>query len=155
MTNDEILAKKIDKAIFPGIQGGPLMHVIAGKAVCFGEALKPEFKTYAAQTVRNAKALATELDSHNDVGSFITDVDYALENVLRVRTGIGARMNAIEEQTAVNADLELTLQSHRSREQDLDYNEAIARFEREMVALEAAQKAYVQVQGLSLFNYIR
>ncbi|MCC7147576.1 MAG: serine hydroxymethyltransferase [Phycisphaeraceae bacterium] len=61
MTNDEELAKKIDKAVFPGTQGGPLMHVIAGKAVCFGEALKPAFKDYARQIVANAKALATEL----------------------------------------------------------------------------------------------
>ena len=61
LTNDEELAKKINKAIFPGIQGGPLMHVIAGKAVCFGEALKPEFKAYAKQIVDNAQALAKGL----------------------------------------------------------------------------------------------
>ena len=54
-------AKKIDKTIFPGIQGGPLEHVIAGKAVCFGEAQKPEFKQYAHQVVLNAKALAEAL----------------------------------------------------------------------------------------------
>lgn len=61
MCNDEEIAKKIDKAVFPGLQGGPLMHVIAGKAVCFGEALKPEFKTYARQILANAKALAVAL----------------------------------------------------------------------------------------------
>ena len=61
LTNDEELAKKINKSIFPGIQGGPLMHVIAGKAVCFGEALKPEFKTYQQQVVKNAQALAKGL----------------------------------------------------------------------------------------------
>ncbi len=61
MTNDEALAKKIDKAVFPGIQGGPLIHVIAGKAVCFGEALKPSFKQYAKQVVKNAQALAGAL----------------------------------------------------------------------------------------------
>ncbi len=61
LTNDEELAKKINKAIFPGIQGGPLMHVIAGKAVCFGEALKPSFKAYAQQIVDNAQALAKGL----------------------------------------------------------------------------------------------
>ena len=55
------LAKKIDSAVFPGTQGGPLMHVIAGKAVCFGEALKPEFKTYGEQIVKNAKVLADTL----------------------------------------------------------------------------------------------
>ena len=57
----EELAKAIDKAIFPGTQGGPLMHIIASKAVCFGEALKPEFKEYQAQIVKNAKTLADTL----------------------------------------------------------------------------------------------
>jgi len=61
LTNDEELAKKINKAIFPGIQGGPLMHVIAAKAVCFKEALTPEFKEYQAQVAKNAKALAEGL----------------------------------------------------------------------------------------------
>jgi glycine hydroxymethyltransferase len=61
MTNDETIAKKINSAVFPGNQGGPLMHVIAGKAVTFGEALKPEFKTYQKQVVNNAKALAAGL----------------------------------------------------------------------------------------------
>ena len=59
----EELAKKIDKAIFPGIQGGPLLHIIAAKAVCFGEALKPEFKAYQEQIVKNAKVLANTLVS--------------------------------------------------------------------------------------------
>ena len=61
LTNDEELAKKINKAIFPGIQGGPLMHVIAAKAVCFGEALKPEFTEYAKQIVKNTSVLADSL----------------------------------------------------------------------------------------------
>ena len=61
LCNDEEIAKKINKAIFPGIQGGPLEHVIAGKAVCFGEALKPEFKAYQHQVVLNCKALADAL----------------------------------------------------------------------------------------------
>ncbi len=58
------LAKKIDSQVFPGIQGGPLMHVIAAKAVCFGEALKPEFKDYQRQIVKNAQALAARLAEH-------------------------------------------------------------------------------------------
>ena len=57
------MGKKINSAIFPGLQGGPLMHVIAAKAVAFGEALKPEFKTYAKNVVENAKALAEVLKS--------------------------------------------------------------------------------------------
>ena len=61
LSNDEAIAKKMNSAIFPGIQGGPLMHVIAGKAVAFKEALTPEFKAYQAQVVANAKALAETL----------------------------------------------------------------------------------------------
>ena len=58
LSNDEDLGKKINSAVFPGLQGGPLEHVIAAKAVAFGEALKPEFKAYAKQVVLNAQALA-------------------------------------------------------------------------------------------------
>ncbi len=61
LTNDEAIAKKINSAVFPGLQGGPLMHVIAAKAVAFGEALRPEFKDYAAQVVKNAQAMADQL----------------------------------------------------------------------------------------------
>ena len=61
LTDDEALAKKINSAVFPGLQGGPLMHVIAAKAVAFGEALRPEFRTYAKAIVSNARALAAEL----------------------------------------------------------------------------------------------
>ena len=61
LTNDEALAKKFNSAVFPGLQGGPLMHVVAAKAVAFGEALRPEFRAYARQVVANARALAASL----------------------------------------------------------------------------------------------
>ena len=61
LTNDEEIARKVNSAVFPGLQGGPLMHVIAAKAVAFGEALRPEFKAYAAQVVKNAQAMADQL----------------------------------------------------------------------------------------------
>ena len=64
LTNDEALAKKFNTAVFPGMQGGPLVHVIAAKAVAFGEALRPEFKAYAQSVVENAKALAASLAEH-------------------------------------------------------------------------------------------
>lgn len=74
LTNDEEIAKKINKAIFPGTQGGPLMHTIASKAVCFGEALSDEFKAYQAQIVKNAKTLAkTLLEEGFDLVSGGTD----------------------------------------------------------------------------------
>lgn len=63
MTRDADLGKQLDKAVFPGSQGGPLEHVIAGKAVAFGEALKPEFKTYSGQVIENAKAMAAQLQN--------------------------------------------------------------------------------------------
>ncbi len=63
LTNDAELGKKLDKSVFPGTQGGPLEHVIAAKAVAFGEALKPAFKEYSAQVIENAKALATQLQN--------------------------------------------------------------------------------------------
>jgi glycine hydroxymethyltransferase len=63
LTNDEVLAKRINSAVFPGLQGGPLMHVIAAKAVAFGEALRPSFRLYAKDVAENAKALAETLKS--------------------------------------------------------------------------------------------
>ena len=79
MTNDEAIAKKINSAVFPGLQGGPLMHVIAAKAVAFGEALRPDFKTYAAATIANAKVLAATLHERGaDLVSGGTDTHLAL-----------------------------------------------------------------------------
>ncbi|MEH6526853.1 MAG: serine hydroxymethyltransferase [Sneathiella sp.] len=79
LTNDEAIAKKVNSAIFPGMQGGPLMHVIAGKAVAFKEALTPEFKTYAAQVVANADVLAKTLIKHGlDIVSGGTDTHVML-----------------------------------------------------------------------------
>jgi glycine hydroxymethyltransferase len=72
--NDETLTKKLNSAIFPGLQGGPLMHVIAAKAVALGEALRPDFKVYAKNVVENAKALAETMKSHGfDIVSGGTD----------------------------------------------------------------------------------
>jgi glycine hydroxymethyltransferase len=74
LTDDEDIAKKINSAVFPGLQGGPLMHVIAAKAVAFGEALKPEFKLYARNVVENARALAERLKQNGfDIVSGGTD----------------------------------------------------------------------------------
>jgi glycine hydroxymethyltransferase len=79
LSRDDELGKKINSAIFPGLQGGPLMHVIAAKAVAFGEALKPEFKIYARNVVENAKALAETLKSHGlDIVSGGTDTHLML-----------------------------------------------------------------------------
>ena len=79
LSRDEALGKKINSAVFPGLQGGPLMHVIAAKAVAFGEALRPEFKTYAKNVVDNAKALAATLEAEGlDIVSGGTDTHLML-----------------------------------------------------------------------------
>jgi len=108
MTDDEVIAKKINSAVFPGLQGGPLMHVIAAKAVAFGEALQPDFKSYIAAVVENAKVLAATLkergcnlvsggtDTHlalvdlSPLGVTGKDADEALE-----RAGITCNKNGI------------------------------------------------------------
>ncbi|MFN3725300.1 MAG: serine hydroxymethyltransferase [Allosphingosinicella sp.] len=79
LTDDEAIAKKINSAVFPGLQGGPLMHVIAAKAVAFGEALQPEFKTYAKAVIANAQALAGRLKERGaDLVAGGTDTHLAL-----------------------------------------------------------------------------
>lgn len=91
LSNDEDLGKKINSAVFPGLQGGPLMHVIAAKAVAFGEALQPGFKTYAHRVVENAQALAATLaDGGLDIVSGGTDTHLMLVD-LRPKTLTGNR----------------------------------------------------------------
>ena len=93
LTNDGEIAKKINSAVFPGIQGGPLMHVIAGKAVAFGEALRPEFKIYAQRVIENARVLAETLKQGGvDIVSGGTDTHLALVD-LRPK---GVKGNATE-----------------------------------------------------------
>ncbi len=93
LTNDEKVAKKINSAVFPGIQGGPLMHVIAGKAVAFGEALRPEFRLYAQRVIDNARMLAQTLETGGvDIVSGGTDTHLALVD-LRPK---GVKGNAAE-----------------------------------------------------------
>jgi glycine hydroxymethyltransferase len=94
LSNDEDIAKKMNSAVFPGLQGGPLMHVIAAKAVAFGEALQPEFQTYAANVVKNAKALAASLkESGLDIVSGGTDNHLMLVD-LRPKNATGKRAEA-------------------------------------------------------------
>jgi glycine hydroxymethyltransferase len=82
LTDDEDIAKKINSAVFPGLQGGPLMHVIAAKAVAFGEALQPGFKSYARAVIANAKALAGRLNDRGaDLVAGGTDTHVALVDV--------------------------------------------------------------------------
>ncbi|WP_163269752.1 serine hydroxymethyltransferase [Chelativorans alearense] len=94
LANDEAIAKKLNSAVFPGLQGGPLMHVIAAKAVALGEALQPEFKAYAHQVVANARALAASLkETGLDIVSGGTDNHLMLVD-LRPKNATGKRAEA-------------------------------------------------------------
>jgi glycine hydroxymethyltransferase len=94
LSNDEAIMKKLNSAIFPGLQGGPLMHVIAAKAVAFGEALRPEFKQYAANVVKNADVLAKNLQKNGlDIVSGGTDNHLMLVD-LRPKNATGKRAEA-------------------------------------------------------------
>ncbi|WP_412057987.1 serine hydroxymethyltransferase [Bartonella sp. DGB2] len=94
LTNDESIAKKINSAVFPGLQGGPLMHVIAAKAVAFAEALRPSFAVYAANVIKNAQALAKSLqDTGLDIVSGGTDNHLLLVD-LRPKSATGKRAEA-------------------------------------------------------------
>jgi glycine hydroxymethyltransferase len=94
LSNDEAIAKKINSAVFPGLQGGPLMHVIAAKAVAFGEALRPDFKLYAKNVVDNARALAEALKSNGlDIVSGGTD-NHSMLVDLRPKNATGKRAEA-------------------------------------------------------------
>lgn len=98
LTNNEEIAKKMNKAIFPGTQGGPLMHVIAAKAVCFGEALKPEFKAYQTNVARNAKVLAQALlDQGFDLVSGGTDNHLMLVDLRKAGVTGKALQNRLDE----------------------------------------------------------
>ncbi|HEV7252533.1 MAG TPA: serine hydroxymethyltransferase [Mesorhizobium sp.] len=104
LCNDEDLAKKLNSAVFPGLQGGPLMHVIAAKAVAFGEALKPEFKAYAHQIVANSKALAASLqDSGLDIVSGGTD-NHSMLVDLRPKNATGKRAEAALGRAAITCN---------------------------------------------------
>ncbi|MDQ7019637.1 MAG: serine hydroxymethyltransferase [Robiginitomaculum sp.] len=97
LTNDEVIAKKVNSAIFPGLQGGPLMHVVAAKAVAFGEALRPAFKTYARNVVANCQAMAGELENAGyDLVSGGTDTHLALIDLRPKGVKGNAAENALE-----------------------------------------------------------
>lgn len=102
---------------------------------------------------------ATALNNNNvsvapNNGDFLSNMDTAMEQVFGARTDVGARLNAIDQQRAVNEASIASLETNRSQLADLDYAEAITRLNQQSVGLQAAQQAYVKVQGLSLFNFI-
>ena len=104
LTNDEAIARKMNMAVFPGLQGGPLMHVIAAKAVAFGEALRPEFKVYARSIVENARALASQLQNRGlDIVSGGTDNHLMLVD-LRPKQATGNKAEKALDRAAITCN---------------------------------------------------
>ncbi len=102
MTTDDELGVKIDRSVFPGTQGGPLMHVIAGKAVCFKEALSPDFKAYAKQIVKNSKKMAKVLmDEGFTLVSGGTDNHLLLMNLSTLKDATGKHITGLEAETVL------------------------------------------------------
>ena len=97
-----------------------------------------------SQALKNDLATTTSID----------DVRSAMDKFLQVRAQAGARLNAVREQKDANEAFKITIQTQLSKEEDLDYAEAVSRFNQETLALQAAQQAYLKMQGLSLFNYM-
>jgi flagellar hook-associated protein 3 FlgL len=97
---------------------------------------------------------AVDLEGNIPSATTLTRLDSALEEVLGTRTSIGARLNHIDSQRSMNDAFDLLMQENRSSLEDLDYTEAISRFERQILALQASQQSFVKIEGLSLFNYL-
>jgi flagellar hook-associated protein 3 FlgL len=96
----------------------------------------------------------TDLESNAPSATTLTRLDSALDSIMNTRATVGARLNTIESQKNANDSFSLLLQENRSSLEDLDYAEAVSRFEQQLLALQASQQTFVKVQGLSLFNYL-
>jgi len=99
--------------------------------------------------------LATNLEAGNSDPDALSDIDTALGALLEVHARVGARRNAIDDQKAANDAFDLAVTKVRSSLEDLDYAEAVSRFNQQLTALQASQQSFIKIQGLSLFNYIR
>ncbi len=97
---------------------------------------------------------ASDLEANAPTGVVLTRLDSAIDEVLTARSAIGARQNSIENQRGANDSFSLLLQENKSQLEDLDYAEAVSRFEQQMLALQASQQTFIKIEGLSLFNYL-
>lgn len=97
---------------------------------------------------------AVDLEANNPSATTLTRLDSAIDEVLNIRSSIGTRLNAIDSQRNMNDAFDLLLQENRSTLEDLDYTEAVSRFERQLLALQASQQSFIKIEGLSLFNYL-
>ncbi|MBT8440564.1 MAG: flagellar hook-associated protein FlgL [Gammaproteobacteria bacterium] len=97
---------------------------------------------------------AVDLEANSPSGTTLTRLDSALDAVLNTRAKVGSRLNSIDSQRNANDSFSLLLQENRSNLEDLDYAEAVSRFEQQILALQASQQSFVKIQGLSLFNFL-
>lgn len=145
---------------YQGDQGTRSLQVGANRQVSIGDAGNDVFMKVddgAGGTINMFEMLndiITSLEANNPTPTALTQLDSALDVVLSTRSTIGARMNTIDAQRNANDSFSLVLQENRSKLEDLDYAEAVSKFEQQILALQASQQSFVKIQGLSLFNYL-
>jgi len=146
--------------VYAGDQGQRSLQIGATRQVAIGDSGSDVFMRIDDGAGGNSSMFAVlndfanDLEANNPSGTTLTRLDSALDSVNNTRANIGARMNSIEGQRSANDSFSLLLQENRSNLQDLDYAEAISRFEQQLLALQASQQSFVKIQGLSLFNYL-
>ena len=146
--------------IYQGDQGQRNLQIGARRQVAVGDSGADVFMQIddgAGGTGNMFEVLndfAVDLEANSPSATTLTRLDSAIEVVSNTRSRIGSRMNAIEGQRNTNDSFSLVLQTNRSELEDLDYAEAVSRFEQQLLALQASQQSFVKIQGLSLFNYL-
>jgi len=143
---------------YNGDQGQRLVQIGTNREIKTGDSGFEVFSNVPGVAGQNimeiANALADTLNLGNSSVTSVNDLDAALRHLSGVRSGIGARVNAIESQIETNESFNLSLEKNRSALADLDYADAVSRFQQELAGLQAAQQSFVQIQNLSLFNYL-
>ncbi len=146
--------------VYAGDQGQRSLQIGASRQVVVGDSGEDIFMRVDDGASGNSSMFAvlndfvSDLEANNPSATTLTRLDSALDVVMNTRATIGARMNSIEAQRSANDSFTLLLQENRSNLEDLDYAEAISRFEQQLLALQASQQSFVKIQGLSLFNYL-
>jgi len=145
---------------YQGDQGIRSLQVGANRQVSVGDAGNDVFMKVddgvggTINMFEMLNGIITDLEANNPSSNALTQLDSALDVVLNTRSTIGARMNTIEAQRNANDSFSLILQENRSNLEDLDYAEAVSRFEQQILALQASQQSFVKIEGLSLFNFL-
>ncbi len=136
------------------LQVSPTRYIEAGDSGYETFVNIPAFAGGKQDLFATLNTIVADLQADNPTDNSLKDLDYALDSLIEVRTLIGTRQRVLDNQETTNADYLVGLTAARSSIEDLDFAEAISRFNMQSVGLEAAQKSYARVQGLSLFNYL-